>query len=963
MTWTDSIPRWLVRHRVALFVTMVLLVVGSVFLIPHVHINGDMTLYLPDASPMKQGMDLMEQQMPAIQQYMRTEGNLVVDGNDLMPADLPQTLATGVLFVFLVLLVMSASFMEVPLFLATIGFAVAINMGTNAFFSSVSMLTNSLAAILQMVLSMDYSIILMNRYRQEKQLGRDPLQAMETAIGGAASSILSSAFTTIVSLLMLVFMKLKIGADLGFVLSKGVALSLLCNFTVLPCLIVWSDKAIARSAKKMLQFPSAVMARFQYRFRVPLAVLFVGAFVAFALLQRRTQLYFAPDWDSKASEVRNEVNTLLLLYDTGEEGAVPAMLDSIQADPRVQQGISYPSLVLRPRTIDGLRELMQGAGDQAPALPEDMLRLVYYAHEHPRRTERFSFNEIQDLLDTLKAKGLVSVDLRPEALFQAEAPQTKAEVSSVVADDKADASPEEVPMTAEVPSVVADTEPVAPQEEAPALQEEPEPQQPVRDPRLDYDEIIKLRDAAGMAAFLGWDRNQVSMAYRLAGDPKGLMTLPEFMKVVKEKVLGNKRYSAFISKQMRQDFLNATVQVDSVLAAGPAPVIPGPDRESHEMAGQAGHDVVAGHDVDTLAVMATPEHVIADPEPAIHADEPVIPGSDRESPAPAAPTPQEELLDMVLSPRRYSSRQVYRALSRAGLDVTRDQLDLLYLYGGALRDFDPETAIAPGVLLDYVADTLLTDPVLAPLVPGEARDAVESARKELMERVGMLREPQLSAAVVLSDYERESEPAFAHVDRVRAAADAALQRPHYWVGESEMYKELKDGFPQELLLLTVLTVLAIFLIVAVNFKSVLIPVPLIMTILSGIYANIWASGLGGHSLYYMSYLIIQGILMGATIDYTILLMTYYLAGRREGDVQHALQTAFQGASHSILTSGLILAIVPYVMSLIMSDKVIASILRSLAVGTAVILLFVFLLLPGVIAALDPVIRRRRDGFK
>ncbi len=958
MTWTDSIPRWLVRHRVALFVTMVLLVVGSVFLIPHVHINGDMTLYLPDASPMKQGMDLMEQQMPAIQQYMRTEGNLVVDGNDLMPADLPQTLATGVLFVFLVLLVMSASFMEVPLFLATIGFAVAINMGTNAFFSSVSMLTNSLAAILQMVLSMDYSIILMNRYRQEKQLGRDPLQAMETAIGGAASSILSSAFTTIVSLLMLVFMKLKIGADLGFVLSKGVALSLLCNFTVLPCLIVWFDKAITRSAKKMLQFPSAIMARFQYRFRVPLAVLFVGAFVAFALLQRRTQLYFAPDWDSKANEVRNEVNTLLLLYDTGEEGAVPAMLDSIQTDPRVQQGISYPSLVLRPRTVDELRELMQGAGNQAPALPEDMLRLVYYAHEHLRRTERFSFNEIQDLLDTLKAKGLVSVDLRPEALFQAEVP-------SVVADDKADAPPEgtsalterpveapqeDAPMTAEVPSVVADNGADAPPEGTPALQEEPEPQQPVRDPRLDYDEIIKLRDAAGMAGFLGWDRNQVSMAYRLAGDPKGLMTLPEFMKVVKEKVLGNKRYSAFISKQMRQDFLNATVQVDSVLAAGPAPaipgpdpVIPGPDRESHEMAGQAGHDV------DTLAVILGPD--------------PVIPGSDRESPAPAAPTPQEELLDMVLSPRRYSSRQVYRTLSRAGLDVTRDQLDLLYLYGGALRDFDPETAIAPGVLLDYVADTLLTNPVLAPLVPGEAREAVESARKELMERVGMLREPQLSAAVVLSDYERESEPAFAHVDRVRAAADAALQRPHYWVGESEMYKELKDGFPQELLLLTVLTVLAIFLIVAVNFQSVLIPIPLVMTILSGIYANIWASGLGGHSLYYMSYLIIQGILMGATIDYTILLMTYYLTGRREGDVQHALQTAFQGASHSILTSGLILAIVPYVMSLIMSDKVIASILRSLAVGTAVILLFVFLLLPGVIAALDPVIRRRRDGFK
>ena len=938
MIWTDSIPRWLVRHRIVLFVTMALLTVGSVWLIPHVHINGDMTLYLPDASPMKQGMDLIEQQMPAIEQYMRTEGNLVVDGNDLMPADLPQTLATGVLFAILVLLVMSASFMEVPLFLATIGFAVAINMGTNAFFESVSMLTNSLAAILQLVLSMDYSIILMNRYRQEKQLGQNPVQAMEKAIGGAASSILSSAFTTIVSLLMLVFMKLKIGADLGFVLSKGVALSLLCNFTVLPCLIVWFDKAIERSAKKMLQFPSAFMARFQYRFRVPLAILFVGAFVCFALLQRRTQLYFAPDWNSKASEVRSEVNTLLLLYDTGEEQAIPAMLERIQADPRVQQGISYPSLVLRPRTVDELQEMIQSAGEQAPALPEDMLRLVYYAHEHPARTERFSFQEIQDLLDSLSAQGLVQVDLRPDRLL-APAPQVVEEalVEEALVEE---AAQEEVPAAVEVSveETVMESEPEEPQALAPEV---PEPV--VKDPRLIYEEVIKERDAAGMAAFLGWDRNQVSMAYRLAGKQKGgLLSLPDFMAVVRDKVMGNRHYAAFVSPQMRADFVRSQAQVDSVLAAGPAePVVPGP--------------LIVPLPDSTLSVpyeLPLPVPIVAEatlPEPVV---EEVAP--------PTPPTPQEELLDMVLSPRRYTSRQVYRALSRAGLDVKREQVDLLFLYGGARRDFDPETAIAPGVLLDYVADTLLQDPALAPLVPDEAREGVESARKELMERVGMLREPTLSAAVVLSDYERESESAFAHVDRVRAAADAALRKPHYWVGESEMYKELKDGFPQELLLLTLLTVLAIFLIVAFNFRSALIPIPLVMTILSGIYANVWASGLGGHSLYYMSYLIIQGILMGATIDYTILLMSYYLAGRRDGDVPYALQTAFQGASHSILTSGLILAIVPYVMSVIMSDPVIASILRSLAVGTAVILLFVFLLLPGVIAALDPLLRRRRQ---
>ena len=147
---------------------------------------------------------------------------------------------------------------------------------------------------------------------------------------------------------------------------------------------------------------------------------------------------------------------------------------------------------------------------------------------------------------------------------------------------------------------------------------------------------------------------------------------------------------------------------------------------------------------------------------------------------------------------------------------------------------------------------------------------ITEARAELLSGVGQLRGEQYSGAVILNGYPVESDSTFDFVDRLRSLADANLTGPHYWIGESEMYKELKEGFPQELLLLTLLTVLSIFLIVAINFRSVFIPIPLVMTIMSGVYVNIWASGLGGNTMYYLSYLIIQGILMGATIDYTIL---------------------------------------------------------------------------------------------
>ena len=188
--------RFLVKYRTVVFVLMSLLVVFSALAIPHISINTDMTRYLPDQYAMKQGLDIMEEELPALQDRMQDFGALFADGNDLMPKDLPRILAIGVGMLFVVLLVMCSSVMEVVLFLLTTGFAVALNMGTNALLPSVSMMTNMLTPVLQMVLSMDYCIILMNRYRQEKTLGKDRESAMESAIRDSASSILSSAFTT-----------------------------------------------------------------------------------------------------------------------------------------------------------------------------------------------------------------------------------------------------------------------------------------------------------------------------------------------------------------------------------------------------------------------------------------------------------------------------------------------------------------------------------------------------------------------------------------------------------------------------------------------------------------------------------------------------------------------------------------------------------------------------------------------
>jgi hypothetical protein len=437
-----------------------------------------------------------------------------------------------------------------------------------------------------------------------------------------------------------------------------------------------------------------------------------------------------------------------------------------------------------------------------------------------------------------------------------------------------------------------------------------------------------------MAEFTGQDNSQVNTVYRLAGKRRGTMTPKEFVTYIQKNILNKRLYAALIPKGTAQQIADFEADLDQVIAAGPEPM---PEETGTDASPVAEENADAPSEAPASAIEPEPEPVI-EPEPEL--------------------TPQEVLMDMALSGNRYPASELYAALVAAEIPIKPEEIDLLYLYAGAKKGYDPEMALAPGTLLDYLADTLLVNPAVAGMVPDSTRAMVLEAREQLLSQVGMLRGKDYSAAAILSDYEPESDLTFDYVLRARAAADEALAKPHYWIGESQMYKELKDGFPREVLLLTLLTALSIFLIVALTFRSVLVPFPLVMAVLAGVWANVWASGLGGNTLYYLAYLIVQGILMGATIDYSILFTSYYLNARKSADRKGALEAAYKGSSHSILTSGLILACVPYVMKLALTDPMISAILSSLSIGAAAILIIILFLLPSVLAAIDPILRKR-----
>ena len=997
---------FLVKRRNVLLAVMTALAVMCAMIIPKIDVIMEISFFLPDDSPIKIGLDKMEEDFPgmsgqlnmlsimlddvtdkdaeekvladltgglicmsvktngphtlyqflltqdcdyeAVRQKIRQyyDGNVVVevDIDKNMPANLIPMITSGVVLVFIVLLLMCSSVVEVILFLFATLLAVSINMGSNILLGRVSYLTFTMAAVLQMILSMDYSIIIMNRYRQEKKNnpGDNP-KAMEVALKRAAPSVLSSAMTTIVSLLMLMFMRLKIGVDMGVVLSKGVLLSMICNFTVLPALILMFDKAIVKTEKRIKDFSVRKLARFEVRWRVVLTMLFVGIFTAAFILQKRTEISFAAIWETQISKFFPLQNPMILMYETEEEDEVPGILDTLQRDPMVATALSYPSLIKQGHTV---KELTEELSPMSSMITEDIVRAVFYSYSHPERTEKLSLNEIQDLAEEVTRQGLVHEEFDVKAmlakLLPAEPVAAPAPAKPVVTEE-----PEPVvatgPDSTAVVAPVIDSTMTAPADSTliAAADSVATPAAPV----FTYEIVNEQLTAKQMAARYGIERSYINMCYRMAGRTRkpATMSLYEMTSFVNNKLLNDKRYSGLVTKEQVSMFKDIYRQVDSAFIAGPTPedVLLA---QAEDMAPAADSLAMAAAS-DSMAVQlpAVTDVTVAQNAPV---EEP------EEDDEPVVITPLERLAEMSFSGRKYNSRTVRNALAAAGIPVSQEDMDMLYMYAGSRKWKDNGMKLSISEFVNYLNDTLLQQESFARMLDDDSRDRLGQAIDELGMAATTLRSDKHSLAAIITDYLFESPETFSFIDRLQELSDRSLTKDHVIIAESAMYKEIKEGFPRELLLLTILTVMAIFIIVALTFRSLVIPVMLVLAVMSGVYVNVFVSGLGGNTMYFMSYLIVQSILMGATIDYCILFMSYYRESRMRTGVPGAISAAYKGASHSILTSGLILTLAPVAMSMFIDDKLVASILKCLASGALAAILVIFFVLPGAIALCD-----------
>ena len=167
-----------------------------------------------------------------------------------------------------------------------------------------------------------------------------------------------------------------------------------------------------------------------------------------------------------------------------------------------------------------------------------------------------------------------------------------------------------------------------------------------------------------------------------------------------------------------------------------------------------------------------------------------------------------------------------------------------------------------------------------------------------------------------------------------------------------MNYEMEQSFDRELLTITLLTAISVFSVVAITFRSIAIPAILVAIVQCGVYVTVTANGILGYSIYYLALLIVQCILMGATIDYAILYTTYYQEFRQKDSILKSMTRAYNGSIHTVLTSGLIITIVTGVLGFMSADPTIAQICRVISIGAASAITLILLVLPSLLAVFD-----------
>ena len=285
-------------------------------------------------------------------------------------------------------------------------------------------------------------------------------------------------------------------------------------------------------------------------------------------------------------------------------------------------------------------------------------------------------------------------------------------------------------------------------------------------------------------------------------------------------------------------------------------------------------------------------------------------------------------------------------------DMTENELKLLYVYYFSQIDFAPDWTFSIDGLFAYLADFILNDPLFADFFENEDRNNLLKARRDLDDAIKKLSGPDYSLMSIVTTFPGGSDDTYMFLHNLIWEFDNKLAGKYFIIGNSPMMFETSLSFGGEYFLITLITAGVIFLITAFAFRSLIIPAILVLLIQGAIYLNVSIIGIQGYGIFFLALLIVQCILMCATIDYGILFTSYYREKRKTLGRKEALAASYYSSIYTILTSGIILIIVTGIVGMLFENPTIGQICRIISTGALCATILIVFVLPGIIATCD-----------
>lgn len=766
-----------------------------------------------------------KQALADIEQLCEEFEKVSLGGSTVQSEALRKTITTEMVYILgislalvaIILLITSSSWIEPLILLFASGFAVIINLGTNIIFGEISYITSSVAAILQLALSIDYSIVLLHTYRAEKETTLDSAEAMLKSVKSVVRPVLASAMTTVAGLVALLFMTFRIGFDIGIVLIKGIVFSAVTALTLLPALILIIEKPLKKLTKKEFvpkgKLFCAVASK-AGRVIVPLALAVV---VLCGVLQSFSIYSFTANavTDTSIQDTFGKHSTVIVVYRKSHDSVenerdFSSKLATYENSP-VLGVTAYSNTVMEEYSVDKAVSALGVKREDA-----ELLYTMYYL-EADRSQVKLTSGEL--------------------ARYAASLAENDKDVAELVDEE--------------------------------------------------------MRTALGMIAF--------------------------FMDFMDEYHTANEVHAILTE-------LGADISLDDVKSA-------------YELLGYRGQ-ALQGRKLVKLASKLTnrlePEIITALYD-LIAADE------------------------FLNQQNYYEYPQMTRKLNAfiktvqsvdIKMEIAEELVFGVYAKYAVANNAVKTPPIVAKTLLEYVSGKAENSDLLKSKLNDEMKAQLDEAKAMIQSAEALFIGPAHNRMLLTVDLPTESQRTSEFVEYLSSLVKETLGREAYIAGEIVSTHDLKVTFEGDNRLITVFTIVSVFLIVMIIFRSLSLPIILVATIQGAIWIalSVWLAV--GEPLFFMSFIMGNCILMGATIDYGILMSSNYVSLRETLDKKEALFRSVKAAMPTVFSSGMIMTVCGFVIGFIASQNAIASTGTMIGIGTIASVVMITVVLPSALYVLD-----------